>query len=84
MGRPTLAEAGAREQLEVLNKDKEMPAVADLLITLIKSDEEEDTHMFTEMMKGPAISEFVNLEDKNGTTALHAAFEVNSLDKVQR
>ena len=66
----------------VLNKDKEMPAVADLLNTLINSDEEESAHMFTEMMQGPAISEFVNLKAKNGMTPLQVASEVNSLDKV--
>ena len=66
----------------VLNKDNEMPAVADLLITLINADKEHDDVILTEMMEGPAISDFVNLKDKNGMTPLQVACNNNDELKV--
>ena len=59
------------------NSEGEMPAVADILISLINSDRVEDKNIFDQMMDLPNIPDFVNLKDRNGTTALHAACQKN-------
>ena len=64
------------------NAKKKNPPVADIMISLINSNKDEDTDILRQLMKGPAISDFLNLKDKNGTTALHAACEQNSLEKI--
>ena len=60
----------------------EIPAVADILISLINSDKEKDKELFYQMMDLPNILDFVNLKDRSGTTALHAACQKNLPDKV--
>ncbi|MEC7212115.1 MAG: hypothetical protein VXW25_08890, partial [Pseudomonadota bacterium] len=45
---------------------------------LVQNTRVNDLIMFTEMMEGPEISHLVNRKDKNRSTALHAADEVNS------
>ena len=54
-----------------VNHENEVPAIADVMISLVSSDEEGEKELFDQMLDLPNISDFVNLKDRAGRTVLH-------------